>query len=184
MSNEVRVQQLAKRQEFISSQLGNLADNRLNRYFQSKGRNSANARGQIESSKVQADVAGVALSGHSPNDQKSTSWSVNRNTDNNTDKGLQVQNYGGFGGGGGTAYYGSALGLPVEDFQDAGTYSLQIDFPEVGRQLDFSYPGDDPSISLSIRDSEARSRNVATLSLIGLLALIFGAYRFALSKRG
>ena len=57
MSNEVRLQQLAKRQEFISSQLGNLADNRLNRYFQSKGRNSANARGQIESSKVQADVA-------------------------------------------------------------------------------------------------------------------------------
>ncbi|MAH12888.1 MAG: hypothetical protein CMO33_04005 [Verrucomicrobia bacterium] len=184
MSNEVRVQQLAKRQEFISSQLGNLADNRLNRYFQSKGRNSANARGQIESSKVQAEVAGVALSGPSPNDQKPTSWSGNRNTDNNTDKGLQVQNYGGFGGGGGRAYYGSALGLPVEDFQDAGTYSLQIDFPEVGRQLDFSYPGDDPSISLSIRDSEARSRNVATLSLIGLLALIFGAYRFALSKRG
>ena len=85
-----------------------------------------------------------------------------------------MQNYGGFGGGGGTSYYGSARGLPVEDFQDAGTYSLQIDFPEVGRQLDFSYPGDDPSISLSIRDSEARSRNVATLSLIGLLELIFG----------
>ena len=66
---------------------------------------------------------------------------------------------------------------------DTGTYSLDIQFPEQGRRYDFSYPGDDPVVSLRIRDTKAENRNVSTFGLLAFLGVTIGLTRFLSSRK-
>ena len=65
---------------------------------------------------------------------------------------------------------------------DTGTYSLKIPFPKGGQTFDFSYPGDDPVVSLRIRDLESRNRNYTSVILIALLGLVLSASRIFVRK--
>ena len=219
-----RNQQLFKRQQTLESQIGNLADNRLNRFYASKGRNTANAKGKGQAkapmdlgepqsqtntvpSRLQMEsgdtVFTFANSDFSNVDaeqgqlgpirlQAATEanfWLDARNGGNASFQGGTNFNFaddpldgsltnagfvGGLGGGGGGGQ-GQA--------QPTGTYSLTIPFPEGGRRFDFSYPGDDPHVSLKIHDMEARNRNVATVGVLLVLGLFFSLPKFLGKQR-
>jgi hypothetical protein len=176
-----RAKQITKRQEVLTQQLGNLADNRLNRYFKGKGKNIANARNQSGQSvgdinEITENFASEGFNGlmkfksSDPLSRNPVSATASRNRES------EIHLYGSaqVGGGGG----GSGLGFTdvyggVAKPVHTGTYSLSIRLPEGGQQLDFSYPGDNPVISLRIRDTQVRNRNYATLGLLTILVAVF-----------
>ena len=180
-----RAQQITKRQEFLSQQLGNLADNRLNRYYQGKGKNIANARNQ--SGQLLDSPNGISenidgLKGFKSDNLFSRN-PVNANI-NGTYKSeihsLDKDPFGGVGGGGaGIPFAYGGINTPVK----TSAYSLSIQLPEGGRQLDFSYPGNNPVISLRVRDTQVRYRNYATLGLLGIFATVFSIAKWWQRKR-
>ena len=237
-----RVQQLEKRQQELSRQIGNLADNRLNRFFTTKGLNTSNAINQVKVPKSPATKGGPKAVPGSGSDKvqnyitdeakKLGDISV---TDGRPEDLLALSDSATYADPGAVAEMedtvftfsagdlsyidevGDALdGVRLQaatagklwvDADDgvgnsyasfvhtdagvqvgsgakaeAGTYSLKIPFPKGGQTFDFSYPGDDPKISLRIRDLDSRNRNYTSVILLGLLGVVFGASRIFTRK--
>ena len=185
-----RNQQLSKRQRTLESQIGNLADNRLNRFYATKGRNTVNARGKGQQRAPMApdEVEAKSDSQDEMVDELFEMASEERlSLPTGGDAGDFTLNYagwvdaGGIGGGGGGFDFGTYADTSLS--QPTGTYSLTIPFPEGGRRFDFSYPGDDPQVSLKIHDLEARNRNLATVGLLLVLGLVFSLPRLLRKQR-
>ncbi len=216
MQSDGRLKQLNTRQGVLNEQLGNLADNRLNRFFSNKGRNTANAREKLEEAqksqqKLRLPAGGpprskspeylipppVAAKPASPDTSTINITSGKGGTSDDTDEdtvftfaagdfsytdvdadelqAIRLQ-----------AASAGALWVDTDDgglSLDTGTYSLDIQFPEQGRRYDFSYPGDDPVVSLRIRDTKAENRNFSTFGLLAFLGITIGLTRFLSSRK-
>ena len=217
MQREGRLKQITTRQDVLNEQLGNLADNRLNRFFSNKGRNTANARshaGKFSKSGQKRNLPAGIPPGASPfglgtqpppqslptETPDVTSLHFSDNTAAFTAPEAEdtvftfatgdfpYNDIDGDGVDKIRLQAATAGTLWVDTDQDAlalntGTYSLDIQFPEKGRRFDFSYPGDDPVVSLRIRDNETQNRNYATIGLLALLGVIVGVTRYFPRKK-